>query len=116
MRSPSGVNAELGELHRAKVVVGFAAAAEALGHRLEGKAAEIRAACGWGKVTKVGRVRPVNGREGARYLGLGELVKGGDGKRRRTEYGTQPLLVIDVRRRPSLDDDLMMTIERMNNV
>jgi hypothetical protein len=60
MRSPSGVNAELGGLHRVEVVVvgggAFATAAEAPGHRLEGDVAEGRGdgSCMWmGKATKV---------------------------------------------------------------
>jgi hypothetical protein len=133
------------ELHRAEVVVvGFAAAAEAPGHRLEGDVADGRGdeSCVWvGKVTKVstkgqavyvvtegdapkqdmqiqltpqqlsmlfekvGSVRPINGRrkELRINLGLGELAKGKMAEE--LNRGHSLLLVLDVRRRPSLDDD-----------
>jgi hypothetical protein len=58
---------------------------------------------------KVGSVRPINGR--GRELGV--LSELGMGSGKELNKGHSLLLVIDVRRRPSLDED---DFEQMNNV
>ncbi|KAJ7857859.1 hypothetical protein B0H13DRAFT_1902106 [Mycena leptocephala] len=90
-------------------------AAEAPGHRLEGDAAEGRgdetAMTVQGYADTVGSVRPVNGREGARDLGLG---LGGSERgmgREELNWRHSLLLVLDMRWRPSPDDD---DFEQMN--
>ncbi|KAJ7841460.1 hypothetical protein B0H13DRAFT_1910290 [Mycena leptocephala] len=90
-------------------------AAEAPGHRLEGDAAEGRgdetAMTVQGYADTVGSVRPVNGREGARDLGpgLGGSERGMG--REELNWRHSLLLVLDMRWRPSPDDD---DFEQMN--